>query len=148
MVVETTIAAHLVAIGEAAGLSPASINTHLKEITDRTALDEFWITDEHGHVYLRTVPDIDYTFSPDPQRGQSSAFWPLLIGEKQVVMQQARPRSYDGEVFKYVGVRGIDKPRIVEVGHQADFLERLSHDVGLPQLVRQLVSRGNSAPCV
>jgi adenylate cyclase len=143
MVVEATIAAHLVAIGEAAGLSPASINAHLKEITERTVLNEFWITDEHGHAYLRTVPDIDYTFSPDPQQGQSSAFWPLLTGEKQVVMQEASPRSYDGQVFKYAGVSGIDKPRIVEVGYRADFLERLSHEVGLPHLVRQLVSRGN-----
>jgi sigma-B regulation protein RsbU (phosphoserine phosphatase) len=52
MVVEATIAAHLVAVAEAAGLAPEEINRRLGAITDETVLDEFWITDENGHVRL------------------------------------------------------------------------------------------------
>ena len=62
MVVEATIAAHLVAIAEAAGLSMEQINGHLRQITDNSPLDEFWITDENGHAYLRNIAEIDFTF--------------------------------------------------------------------------------------
>jgi hypothetical protein len=32
------------------------------------------------------------------------------------VIQEARKREIDDKVFKYVGVAGVDKPRIVQVG--------------------------------
>jgi hypothetical protein len=38
------------------------------------------------------------------------------------VIQEARQREVDDRVFKYVGVAGIDKPRIVQVGVSADHL--------------------------
>ncbi len=67
MVSEATIAAHLVAIAEAAGLKPDQINSRLKAIaTPNSPLDEFWITDEKGHAYLRNL-DVDFTFNPDPK---------------------------------------------------------------------------------
>jgi adenylate cyclase len=46
----------------------------------------------------------------------ASAFWPLLTGAKTVVIQNARKREIDNQIFKYVGVAGVDKPRIVQVG--------------------------------
>ena len=142
MIVEATIAAHMVAVAERAGLSPAEINQQLRDITSRTALDEFWITDETGHAYLRNE-DIDFTFSPDPaQQPQAHVFWPLLTGEKQVVVQEARQREVDTKTFKYAGVAGVDKPRIVQVGYEADFLENLRQQVGLPKLVNELVASG------
>lgn len=54
MVVEATIATHLVAMGEAAGVSAKEINRRLRQIANDTVLDEFWITDEKGHAYLNT----------------------------------------------------------------------------------------------
>src|SRR5687767_10665992 len=59
MVVQATLAAHLVAIAEKSGLTPQEINRHLQEITGGTTLDEFWITDEKGHAYLRNKTAID-----------------------------------------------------------------------------------------
>ena len=53
MIVEATIAAHLVALGEAAGVGAKEINRRLRQIADDTVLDEIWITDEKGHAYLR-----------------------------------------------------------------------------------------------
>ena len=35
------------------------------------------------------------------------------------VLPHARKREIDDKVFKYVGVAGIDKPRIVQVGVSA-----------------------------
>lgn len=143
MVVEATMAAHLVALGETAGIGTKEINRRLKQIADDTVLDEIWITDEKGHAYLTNRSDIDFTFSPDPkQQPQASAFWSLLSGKAKSVVQEARQREIDTEVFKYAGVAGVDKPRIVEVGYNANFLRQLRQRMGLTRLVNQLVSAG------
>jgi HAMP domain-containing protein len=140
MLAEATLAAHLVATAERSGLSPEEINRMLKAIADETVLDELWITDSQGHAYLRNQEDIDFTFDPDPAvQPQASAFWPLLTGERDAVVQDARVREVDDQVFKYAGVAGIDKPRIVQVGFNAALLAKLREQVGLPRLVAELV---------
>jgi hypothetical protein len=147
MVVEARIAAHLVAVAEGrAGMSPDEINAILQDITDNTALDEFWITDETAHAYLRNKPDIDFTFSPDPdEQPQAHIFYPLLSQKDGVVIQEARQREVDPKVFKYVGVSGIDRPRIVQVGYEAIFLKELSRDMNAQKLVDELTGQGNVA---
>jgi hypothetical protein len=144
MIVEATIAAHLVGIAEDAGLSPDEINSHLRAITTSTVLDEFWITDETGHAYLRNIQEIDFTFNPDPaEQPQAHVFWPLLTGEADAVVQEARQREVDTQVFKYAGVAGVDQSRIVQVGYHATFLENLRQQVGLNRLVDELMRDGN-----
>ncbi|MGH7798305.1 MAG: HAMP domain-containing protein, partial [Candidatus Binatia bacterium] len=144
MVVEATMAAHLVALGEAAGVDSQEINRRLKQIADDTVLDEIWITDDKGHAYLRNISEIDFTFSPDREKQpQAHAFWPLLTGKSKSVVQEARQREVDTQVFKYVGVTGVDKPRIVQVGYHAALLQQLRLRMGLTRLVNQLVSEGS-----
>jgi len=145
MIVEATIAAHMVAIAEQdAGLSAEQINAHLKQITDRTVLEEFWITDQNGHAYLTSDPSIDFTFSPDPAiQPQASMFWPLINGEKDNVVQEAMRREVDNRVFKYAGVPGIDHPRIVQVGYPLSFLDKLRQQIGITRLVNELVGSNN-----
>ena len=144
MVVEATMAAHLVALGEAAGVSPKEINRRLKQIADDTVLDEIWITDEKGHAYLKNIAEIDFTFSPDREKQpQAHAFWSLLTGKNKSVVQEARQREVDTQVFKYVGVTGVDRPRIVQVGYHATLLQELRQRMGLTRLVNQLVSEGS-----
>jgi hypothetical protein len=88
----------------------------LKGIAAKSAVEEFWITDSAGHAYL-TNTGIDFTFSPDAvKQPQASAFWPLITGGQAIVIQRARKREIDDKIFKYVGVAGVDKPRIVQVG--------------------------------
>ena len=147
MVVEARIAAHLVALAEGrAGMSPEEINTILQDITGHTALDEFWITDETARAYLRNDLDIDFTFSPDPdEQPQAHVFYPLLSQKDGVVIQEARQREVDPKVFKYVGVSGIDRPRIVQVGYEATFLKELSRDMNAQRLVDELTGQGNVA---
>jgi methyl-accepting chemotaxis protein len=144
MVVQATLAAHLVAIAEAAALPPGQINAHLWAVTRTTALNEIWITDSHGQAYLRPRGAAPFTFSPDPRRQpQAHVFWPLLTRQQRVVEQAATKREIDDQVYKYVGVAGVDKPRIVEVGYHARLLQRLKQQVGLIRLIDDLVRGGN-----
>jgi hypothetical protein len=116
MVGEALLAAHFVAIAEKAGMTRDAINAILKSVAERSAIQEFWITDPAGHAYL-TNTGVDFTFSPNATKEpQASAFWPLLNGSKDVVIQGAGKREIDDQIFKYVGVAGVDKARIVQVG--------------------------------
>ena len=99
MVGEALLAAHFVALAEKSGLKPAEINATLKSIAEKSAVQEFWITDPAGHAYL-TNTGIDFTFTPDPaKQPQASAFWPLITGGEKIVIQAARKREIDNRVF-------------------------------------------------
>lgn len=122
MVAEALLAAHLVAVAEKAGLGNEEIRAILKGVADHSVIDEFWITDDKGGAVLSNQ-DVPFAFSPDPaEQPQASAFWPLLTGAAQVVIQDARKREIDDQIFKYVGVAGVDGPRIVQVGIVADHI--------------------------
>jgi HAMP domain-containing protein len=58
-------------------------------------------------------------------------------------VQEARQREVDTQVYKYAGVAGVDKPRIVQVGYHATFLEQLQGRMGLARLINYLVAGGN-----
>jgi hypothetical protein len=116
MVGEAMLTAQFIAAAEWNGMTPGAINEALKDIVAKSAIKEFSITDSNGHVYLTNATGVDFTFSADPKQPQASAFWPLIDGSKKIVIQEARKREIDDKEFKYVGVAGIDKPRIVEVG--------------------------------
>ena len=119
MVGEAMLAAQFVAAAEKNGMGADAINAALKDIAGKSAIEEFWITDSAGHAYL-TNTGIDFTFSSDAKKQpQASAFWPLVTGAQKVVIQNARKREIDNKIFKFVGVAGVDKPRIVQVGVSA-----------------------------
>ena len=125
MVAQARIAAHLVAAAEQTGYQPSEILVILDEIVAGTALEEIWITDETGFTYLTTLRDQEgrrfrFTFDPDPMvQPQASKFYGLLdAAGNDYITQPAQVREIDKKVFKYVGVQGIDKPRIVEVGNE------------------------------
>jgi adenylate cyclase len=106
MVAEARIVAHFVDAAEKAGFTPEEINRRFRQLADTTVLNEFWVTDEKGHAYLRNV-DVDFTFSPSPrEQPQAHVFWPLLTGQKDQVIQEARQREIDNQHFKYAGVGG------------------------------------------
>lgn len=122
MIGQALLAAHYVAAAEKAGMKPGEINAALKGIAANSPIEEFWITDASGRAYL-TNTGIDFTFDRDPaKQPQASAFWRLIAGTASVVVQPAQRREIDNRVFKYVGVAGVDKPRIVQVGVSAENL--------------------------
>ena len=113
---EAMLAAQFVALAEKAGMAPSEINATLKKISENSAIEEFWITDPAGHAYL-TNTGLDFTFGPDAaKQPQASPFRALLDGRQKIVIQEPRKREIDNRIFKYVGVAGVDKPRIVQVG--------------------------------
>jgi PAS domain S-box-containing protein len=130
MVMEARILAHLVAIAEQKrpeGMTPAEVNGHLKEIARFAKANkkydyEFWVTDGSGKVYMGTE-DVEFTFKAD--QPQAGAFLRLLDGgpdRADFVVQESRQRELDKHIYKYVGVSGVDRPRIVEVGYRTDSL--------------------------
>jgi two-component system, sensor histidine kinase and response regulator len=130
MMLQARIAAHLVAIAEQkrdVGMPPAEINRHLQDIVrfarEQRKFDyEFWITDGAGNAYLRTEPQ-EFTFKRDqPQAGVFLALLNGGSGHRDVIIQESRRREIDPSVYKYVGVSGVDQPRIVQVGYNADSL--------------------------
>ena len=129
MIAQAHIAAHLVAATEAAGYDPPRTIAVLDSIIDETVLDEFWITDESAFSYLTNVRDdrgalVPFQFDPDPAvQPQASKFYVLLdgIGDDDVITQPAQVREIDNNVYKYVGVGGVDKARIVQVGNEIVF---------------------------
>ncbi|MHB8956727.1 MAG: response regulator [Pirellulaceae bacterium] len=130
MVMQARIVAHLVAIAEqkrTEGMTREEINRHLKELA-RFAKEhknydyEFWITDSSGKAYLGTE-GVEFTFKAD--QPQAGVFLRLLDGHRDhtdVVVQESRKREIDPFNYKYVGVSGVDRPRIVEVGYKTDSL--------------------------
>lgn len=140
MVLSATSLAEFVAAAEKAGLSPAEVNTHLTSIVEKTILDEIWVTDETGLAYLHTNSSKDFRFSPSSEdQPQASQFWPLLTGTKSAVIQKIQKREIDNAKFKYVGVGGVDKPRIVEVGFNAGYFDGLAEQIGLQRVVDSLL---------
>ena len=133
MIAQARIAAHLVAAAEDAGLDPPRVIDILDDIIASTVLDEFWITNEAGFSYLTNVRDdrgdlIPFQFDPDPAaQPQASKFYVLLgapVGGDDFITQPAQVREIDQEVYKYVGVSGVDKPRIVQIGNALVFGEQ------------------------
>ena len=117
MVAQATLTAHYIDAAIRAGMTQQEINVALGRIAGSTVIDEFWISDERGRIEYTNVPGLNFRFPTDPDSGsQAAPFANLLIGGETVVVQDARLREADGALFQYVGVAGVDRPRIVQVG--------------------------------
>ena len=131
MIAQARIAAHLTAAAEAAEWNAPRIIRVLEGIVAETVLDEFWITYETAYSYLTNVRDergdlVPFQFSADPAvQPQASKFYVLLLGDDgDVITQPAQVREIDNQVYKYVGVGGVDKQRIVQVGNGIVFSDQ------------------------
>ena len=144
LLVEALLTAHLVDVAEnGAHLKPEQIKERLKDVAARGVVDEFWITDTKGHAYLRNIEEIDFTFPERPTPSdQAYQFRQLLDGPGRHYVQRTMPREVDGALFKYAGVSGIDRNRIVEVGYRADSVVKLTTGVSRPALLRSMVGKG------
>ena len=117
MVAQATLTAHYIAAARKAGTSDEEINGVLSSIAQATVIDEFWISDENGTIVYTNIPGLDFAFPTDPEaQTQAAPFALLLSGAESTVVQEFQPRTADQKVFKYVGVAGVDQPRIVQVG--------------------------------
>lgn len=141
MLAQANFAAHMVALAEGPAVSPEKIIEHFKEIISKTVLSEVTITDTKGEAYIQTSPTpLPFVFQEKSKYNpRSNAFFPLLKGRQKRIIQESFIRDYDEKLFKYVGVAGIDKPRIVQVGFDLSFLNDLRQRVGFQRLVEGLL---------
>ncbi len=121
MVAEALLVAHYIDAAIRAGIHRDQINATLARVAASTGVSEIWVSDDAGRVEFASVEDSGFAFPTDPASGKQSApFAALLDGSETVVVQDFGERDLDGARYKYVGVRGVDRLRIVQVGVAAD----------------------------
>lgn len=117
MVAEATLTAHFIAAALKAGMGKDEINAALTKVAAGSVISEFWISDEKGRIEFTNIPGADFRFPTDTAaKTQAAPFAALLDGSTSVVVQGFQARELDARLFKYVGVAGVDKRRIVQVG--------------------------------
>ena len=117
MVAQAMLTAHFVAAALKAGMGREEINAALTRVAEGSAISEFWVSDGKGRIEFTNIPGTNFNFPTDTAgKSQAAPFAALLDGGKTVVVQGFQPRELDKKVFKYVGVAGVDKRRIVQVG--------------------------------
>ena len=116
MVAAAMLAARYLDAALRSGMGKREIDGVLARVARDSGISEIWITDEDGRIVFGSG-DLEFTFPSDPGAGsQAAPFAALLLGTESVVVQQPQPREVDAAVFQYVGVAGVDQPRIVQVG--------------------------------
>ena len=126
MVAAAKMVAHYVATAVQAGTPADAINEVLADITSSTSITDIYVTDADGNIEFGSPPRVDFKFPTDPEAGtQAAPFAQLLAGTAvegtaTVVVQDPRPRELDGAIYQYVGVSGIVRQRIVQVGIAGD----------------------------
>ncbi|MBX7256055.1 MAG: PP2C family protein-serine/threonine phosphatase [Candidatus Hydrogenedentes bacterium] len=144
MVVSALMLAELVDTAEnQAKLSPEAISEKLKRVvTDSKRLkgypliDDLWVTDESGRIYIGANPVPPLQITPDPALNpQSHVFYPLLEPGAMPIVQDFQPRDSDGKKFKYVGVSGVDKPRIIQVGAGEQLVEGIQSEFSVQNVL-------------
>ena len=126
MVATAKLVAHYVAAAVEAGTPADSINSVLLDIIESTRVSEIYVTDADGNIEFGSHPTLNFTFPTNPEAGTQAAPFARLLegttseGTATVVVQEPQPRELDGAVFQYVGVSGIVRNRIVQVGIVGD----------------------------
>ena len=117
MVAQAILTAHYIDAALKAGLGTAQINTVLASVAEQSVISEFWVSDEQGNIEFTNIAGTSFKFPTDSEAdSQAAPFAALLSGVETVVIQNTQPRELEGALFKYVGVAGVDKQRIVQVG--------------------------------
>ena len=117
MVAEAMLTSHFIDAALRAGMSQDEINAILIKVAEQSIISEFWVSDEGGNIKFSNFPDVDFKLPTDSSgNSQASPFAVLLDGSETVVVQGLMERELDGKSYKYVGVSGIDKSRIVQIG--------------------------------
>ena len=141
MIAEARLLAAYVAVAEKAGLTREAIVEQLSDVAEDTVIDQLLVTGTDAVGTIDTErPATPFRFLPDAaKQPEAHVFHRLLTGDVPSVVQKSQQRDQDGRMFKYAGVGGIDQPRIVEVGMEATFRDRLDQSLGVRRLVEEIV---------
>ncbi len=139
MVGHAKLTARYVAAAEKAGFTIDRMISELYDVTTSSPVSEFWITDPEGNAYINTEEE-EFHFSGDPDRNPNShMFWPLITGDRTLVVGKLGERDVGDGRYKYAAAAGIDKPRIVQVGLSALYFDEIAQAVGLKSTLDALI---------
>lgn len=115
---------------------------HLKELSDIYGIEYIMMFDKNG---VETVSDSeieDFVISDDPE-DQSYAFNVLKKGVS-VFVQEPQKSELTGEYLQYIGVTTRDvngvRDGFLQIADDEDLISSLTKDIGLSDLVREVVS--------
>lgn len=133
---------HYVAAAEKAHESAADINKGLQHIIDKSMVSEIWVTDSQGRPYLNAGDQLLHRNSTSNTLPHASTFATLLEGQVGVITQPMQKRESDGQLYKYVGISGVDKPRIVQVGVKGEDIQNLINEISLQKFTTLVMDKG------
>lgn len=97
-------------------------NSFLQELSEKTGISEFFITDSQGVTEYSNNPNgVGFRFSNDPN-AQAYDFYRILLDPSLKVCQEMKIRDIDGKYFKFAGVSKNGKKGIIQVGLYIDDL--------------------------
>lgn len=149
LLVQALLTAELVALAEEEGAaSPEEIRAALNRVIERSTelygmplINEFKITDETGRAYISTdSEDFDFT-DPGVAATGEGKFTALLEPGAKPMLEDVPARSADGEAYRYVGVSGVDQPRIVQVGVEEALLRAAVSDFQVQDSLERFMLR-------
>lgn len=141
LIVSARILSNYVAVAESCKIPATTINDRLRNMVNPDLLGEVLISDQLGKTTFSNLPEDRLKNQIDPLKDhEAEAFWPLLKASKDMsITQPLKRRNRDGRLFKYVGVPGVDRPRIVQVSMAGDDLKELQNTMGVQALLENVV---------
>ena len=141
LIVSARILSNYVAVAESCKIPATTINDRLRNMVNPDLLGEVLISDQLGKTTFSNLPEDRLKNQIDPLKDhEAEAFWPLLKASKDMsITQPLNRRNRDGRLFKYVGVPGVDRPRIVQVSMAGDDLKELQNTMGVQALLENVV---------
>ncbi len=153
MVVQALLVAELVALSESGGSAEKlGAGEIIHRVSERSAalrgfplLDEVWVTDEQGRAWLHPGGGPEFNFVEAAARDpQVRPFLGLLEQPfAPPVKQEMGPRALDKAPYQYVGVGGVDAPRIVQVGAGAELINSITADFEVRNVVERFMTGMN-----
>lgn len=91
-------------------------NSYLVELSKKTGISEFYITDSQGVTeYCNNPQGIGFKISDDPTT-QAYDFYKILLDPSLKVCQEMKIRDIDGKYYKFAGVSKKGKKGVIQVG--------------------------------
>ncbi|NYZ14182.1 hypothetical protein HL658_16625 [Azospirillum sp. RWY-5-1] len=139
IVAQASLAAELVAMGEAARQPARVINDRLRAAADAGAIEEIVATDQRGRIVYRSRPVADVAYGADAAPSEQP-FTTLLKGSTTPVVRPAQRLEAGGPVIKPAAVAGADKPRVVRVDADVTGLAELARRAGVERVIDELLA--------
>lgn len=99
-------------------------NQFLKEISEKTGISEFYITNSDGvTIYSNNPMGIGFKFTDDKST-QAYEFYEILTDSNKKVCQEMKIRDIDGKYFKFAAVSKKSSKGIIQAGLDLEDLHR------------------------